>query len=513
MPDSPAAPKTDRKHLQQIIAGLGEGIILVDPDRSIAWANETALAMHGVDDLAGLGRTAGEYRRRFRLRYRNHHVLRPEQYPIERVLAAQLFKHMVVEVTNTAVEDFNRVHQVRSLVLTDDREEPELLVLAMQDITERFNAEDRFEKTFNANPAPALICRLSDLRYVRVNRGFLEMTGYAQDDVLGRSAYEIDILDHAENKDSLVAALNSGTTIPQTEAVLRLPAGGCKCIIVAGQPIDMGEESCMLFTFIDLDPRKRVEDTLRHTEERFSKAFRLAPVPMTVSTLDDAEVLEVNDAFIETMGYSAEATLGQSMEKLGIWADPQAYGRLEAELGRVGSVHNRDARLKTLDGAQIDCLVSADTVTINGQRCVLSVLQDISERKRTETELIKAVEAVMQDTSWFSRLLVEKLARVRHPGLSPEIATGLLDLTPRERDVLGLMCQGLSDEGIAQTLHVSQHTVRNHVASLYSKLGVHRRAAAVVWARERGITGYEKGGSRDNSRVRSRAEKKMIKKD
>lgn len=141
MTDSPAAPKTDRKHLQQIISGLGEGIILIDPDRSIVWANETALTMHGVDDLAGLGKTAGDYRRRFRLRYRNRHALRPEQYPVERVLAAQIFKHVVVEVTNTAIEDFSRVHQVRSLVLTDDREEPELLVLAMQDITERFNAE------------------------------------------------------------------------------------------------------------------------------------------------------------------------------------------------------------------------------------------------------------------------------------------------------------------------------------------------------------------------------------
>jgi PAS domain S-box-containing protein len=500
MTDSPAAPKTDRKHLQQIISGLGEGIILIDPDRSIVWANETALTMHGVDDLAGLGKTAGDYRRRFRLRYRNRHALRPEQYPVERVLAAQIFKHVVVEVTNTAIEDFSRVHQVRSLVLTDDREEPELLVLAMQDITERFNAEDRFEKTFNANPAPALICRLSDLRYVRVNRGFLEMTGYVQDNVLGRSVYEIDVLDHAEDKDSLIAALNGGNTIPQTEAMLWLPAGIYKCIIVAGQPIDMGEEPCMLFTFIDLDPRKRVEDTLRHTEERFSKAFKLAPVPMIVSTLDEPEVLEVNDAFIETMGYDAEAALGLSMETLDIWEDRQAYRRIVTELERVGSIRNQETRLKTQGGVLIDCLVSADTVTINDRLCVLSVLQDITERKRTEIELVEAVEAVMQDTSWFSRLLVEKLARIRHPRDISESSLGLFDLTPRERDVLGLMCQGLGDDEIAQVLHVSRNTVRNHVTTLYSKLGVHRRAAAIVWARERGITGYEKRDTHQLSR-------------
>lgn len=502
-----SAPRTDRKHLQQIIAGLGEGIMLIDPDHSIAWANETALAIHGVEDLSGLGGTAAGYRRKYRLRYRNHHALRPEQYPMERVLAGQTFSHVVVEVTNTDLDDFTRIHQVRSLVLTDDREEPELMVLAMHDITARFNAEDRFEKTFNANPAPALICRLSDLRYVRVNRGFLEMTGYAQDDVLGRSTYEIDILEHAENKERLICALNEGTTISQTEAMLRLPDGSCKFIIVAGQPIDMGEESCMLFTFIDLDPRKQVEDALRHTEERFSKAFRLAPVPMTVSALEQPQLLEVNDAFIETTGYDADQALGKSMQELGIWADAKAGRQLETELRQTDSVHNREMQLRARDGTLIDCLVSADTVTIHGQRCILSVMQDITERKRSETELIAAVEAVMQDTSWFSRTLIEKLAKIRHPSRTPGKAPELLDLTPRERDVLGLMCQGLNDNEIAHQLHLSHNTVRNHVAALYSKLDVHRRAAAIVWARERGITEYEKR-SRDDGIRRARSPRK-----
>ena len=64
---------------------------------------------------------------------------------------------------------------------------PELLVLVIQDATERFSAEERFERAFNANPAPAIVCRLSDLRCIKVNRGFLEMTGYGRDEAIGRS--------------------------------------------------------------------------------------------------------------------------------------------------------------------------------------------------------------------------------------------------------------------------------------------------------------------------------------
>ena len=74
-----ARPRVDRRQLQQIIAGLGEGILLIDPDRSIAWANETALAIHGCERLEELGADATQYRRRFALKYRNHHRLTAKQ--------------------------------------------------------------------------------------------------------------------------------------------------------------------------------------------------------------------------------------------------------------------------------------------------------------------------------------------------------------------------------------------------------------------------------------------------
>ena len=57
--------RADRRQLQQIIAGLTEGVILIDPDQSISWANEAALAMHGVEELKELGTTVSDYRKRF----------------------------------------------------------------------------------------------------------------------------------------------------------------------------------------------------------------------------------------------------------------------------------------------------------------------------------------------------------------------------------------------------------------------------------------------------------------
>lgn len=488
MPSRTRKPPVDRHQLQQIVSGLSEGVVLIDPAGTVVWANETALAIHGVETLAQFGEDAAAYARTFRLRYRNRHELPAAQYPIRRALRQEAFADVVVEVTRRDDLDFRRIHQVRSLALTDAAGDVESLVLAIQDVSERYEAEQRFERTFAANPAPALICRVADLRYVKVNDGFLEMTGYRREDVLDHSAYEIDVLDGAPEREAAIANLHAGRTIAQTEATLKLPDGSSKYVIVAGQPISLGEEECMLFTFIDLDLRKKAEDALRHSERRFSTAFRLAPVPMMLATLSPARLIEVNEAFLAATGCRIDPLVGDG--EPAVWQDARAFAALLAQVERDGSVRDHEMALHGRDGSTIDCLASAEAVSIDDAPCALCVFQDITERKRSEAELITAIEAVMQDASWFSRTVIEKLALARRSGSKGGQAE-LADLTPREREVLGLICEGLSDADIAHTLRMSRHTVRNHVATIYSKIDVHRRSAAVVWARERGIVGYE----------------------
>lgn len=493
MNDQVLRTQTDRRQLQQIIAGLTEGVILIEPDQRILWANEAALAMHGVDSLEGLGADTGEYRERFRLRYRNNHPLQEGQYPAERLVAGECFSDVVVEVFPAADEDTRWVHRVRGLVLTTPEDKPDCLVLILHDATEWASAEQRFEKTFNANPAPAVICRLSDYRYVKVNVGFLEMTGYTRDQVIGRSVYELDVLDQAERRELAVERLGAGETIPQMEASLRVAEGGRKCVVVAGQPIEVGEEACMLFTFTDLEPRKKAEEALRKSEERFAKAFRMAPVPSLVLYGDDLQALDINQAFSETFGYQAEELLGESTVACGLWLDGGAE-RLGELLAQSGSVRNVQLRLQHKDRNGLDCLVSAEAVSLNEQDCVLVALLDISDRRRTEMELVHAIETVMQDASWFSRTLIEKLANVRRanaPGTGAELA----DLTAREREVFDLICQGLADKEIAKELGLAPNTVRNHVATIYAKLDVHSRGEAIVWARERGFAPEPRNGN------------------
>ena len=472
-------------HLQQIIAGLTEGIILVEPDGTLCWADDTALDLHGAKTLAELGGTAAGYAKHFQLAYPGGEALRPADYPIQQLLAGTTIDRALVTVTRRA--DGKRwVHEVRTMILTDADGKPDSLVVILDDETERFNAEERFERAFGANPAPAIIVRLSDMRYVKVNTGFLELTGYLHAALIGHSMHEIDVLRGAERRDLAVKRLHEGHTIPQMEGCLLTADGRDKTVLLGGQPLEIGDEDCMLFTFADLHPRQQAQEALRQSEERFSKAFHMAPGPMAILALDGLRILDVNAAFTAATGWRREEIVGRGEGEIGMWGQGELRDTLERHIKQAGHLHSADIQLRAKNGALRDCLLSADTVEIHGVRCILSVMQDITERKQTETELMNAVQSVLQDTSFLGQAIVEKLAsltRAKGAGDTPELSA----LPARAREVLGLVAQGLADDEIAGKLGITRNTLRNHIAAIYAKLGVHRRSAVIVWARERGL--------------------------
>jgi DNA-binding NarL/FixJ family response regulator len=131
--------------------------------------------------------------------------------------------------------------------------------------------------------------------------------------------------------------------------------------------------------------------------------------------------------------------------------------------------------------------MSTVDVTINGEPSLLCVIQETSESNEPERDIIAAIQAVMADTSWFTRTIIEKVKALRQ-GTPPDAANDISALSAREREVLGLICEGKSDGDMSEILHLSPNTVRNHIMALYRKIGVNRRTAAIIWARERGVT-------------------------
>jgi DNA-binding CsgD family transcriptional regulator len=175
-----------------------------------------------------------------------------------------------------------------------------------------------------------------------------------------------------------------------------------------------------------------------------------------------------------------------------VWMDRTARRRVDGEL------RNLALPLARSEADSLDCFVSPVDLTINGENVTLGVIQEADAQKRGP-DLFAAIESVLADsTSWFTRTVMEKLRTVSEgrntDQMAPPASNGTVQLdmlSAREREVLELICEGMSDVQMAAMLGLSENTVRNHIAALYRKIGVNRRTAAVIWARERGITGRD----------------------
>lgn len=465
------------------MAQLLDGVIVIDPTGTILSANEAALRMHGVAKIEELGGTAEGYAERFSLWSEDRRRLKHREYPLFRLLAGESFPDLTVQVAPMGEGEARWVHRARDVTLDEDGGEPDYLAMVVSDVSERFDAEARFKAMFQANPAPATVVRLRDGRIVRANPGFLELTGYQAERLFGRTVFGLDLIQNAPDPVDVRRRIEAGEVVPQTEADLLVADGSKRKVLFAGQPIDVTDEDALLLTFADLEPRRQAQEALAASERHLAAVFEMAPVAMVVTRDADHRVASVNAAFRRLTGYQSDETVGHTADDLRLWNSAEQRAAAERDVAEHGGFRNRDGRLLPSDGAPVDCLVSAETINLHGAPCVLWVYQDITERRRTEVELVDAIDEVMKDASWLSRSIIDKLATLRRPNAGKPA----VELSPREREILELICDDMDDARIAERLTLSRNTVRNHVARLYSKIGVNRRSGAVIWGRERGM--------------------------
>lgn len=482
-PSHPAGQRPTLRHLEQLMAQLLEGVILLDPTGMILSANAAALAMHGVATADELGGTAEEYARRFTLWTADRRLLKRREYPIFRLLAGDSVPDMVVEVAPAGENEARWVHQVRDVVMDVDGGEPDYLAVVLSDVSARYDAEARFNAMFRANPAPAIIVRQQDLRIVAINPGFVSLTGFQQEQLVGRSLFGLDLLGGLPDRTAVRQQMEAGEIVQQTDAELLTATGARRLVLFAGQPIDVTEEDALLLTFADLQPRRDAELSLAAGERHLQAVFEMAPVAMAITRASDHRITSVNAAFRQLAGREGNEMLGRTMAELGLWETDEQGAEIAAEIARDGSTRARDARLLSHQQVVVDCAISAEHIEVQGSPCVLWIFQDVTERRRSDAELRAAIDEVVKDTSWLSRSILDKLATLRKPGPRPAPA----NLSPREQEILDLVCDDLDDGTIGERLSISRNTVRNHVASIYAKIGTSRRSGAVVWGRERGM--------------------------
>jgi PAS domain S-box-containing protein len=127
---------------------------------------------------------------------------------------------------------------------------------------------------------------------------------------------------------------------------------------------------------------------LRFAEEKFSKAFLLSPDAMIITELESGRIIEVNDSFERLFGRTREETLGRTTVAIGEFNTPEEREAFVTPLRTTGSIHQIERQIRNAAGQLVAVIHSAECFDLAGQKCVVTIIQDITERKRAQAALL-----------------------------------------------------------------------------------------------------------------------------
>ncbi len=138
--------------------------------------------------------------------------------------------------------------------------------------------------------------------------------------------------------------------------------------------------------------RRRSEEALKASEERFFKVFQSNPIPMTIATIGEGRLSDVNERAIELSGYTREEMIGRTAVDIGLWAYPEERDRLIAQIREAGFVRDRLAHFRTKAGRVAPALWSADRIRLGEHDLLLTTIHDISQQVEAQEKLRQSEE-------------------------------------------------------------------------------------------------------------------------
>jgi PAS domain S-box-containing protein len=153
---------------------------------------------------------------------------------------------------------------------------------------------------------------------------------------------------------------------------------------------------------------KRLHMAIQGQEEKYFRTFHSSPYAILFTRLSDGKIMEVNQGFVKITGYSCEEAVGQTTHELNLWAHEKDRATVIAQLAEGQEVRGAEFQIRKKSGEAFTALLSVVPITLNSEKCLLSSINDITERKCAEEErerLISEREKALSEVKILSGLL------------------------------------------------------------------------------------------------------------
>jgi PAS domain S-box-containing protein len=291
----------------------------------------------------------------------------------------------------------DRMVRVNAKPLFRDRGEITGAIATFDDITELKKAEqalmaseDEYRSLFD-NMSDGLACcqmifednyKPVDFVYLKVNAAFEKITGLSKEQVIGKK----------------VSQAIPGTREAHPELIERYGrvalTGKSENFDIFFKPLSLWlhvstystEKGHFVAIFENIDDRKKAEEALKESEERFSKAFTNSQAASAITRFEDGLYIDVNESFVRLSEFTKDELIGHTPWELKIY-DPDERTKIVGIVRAKGLVRDYELYAKTKTGKAKTVLFSMQPIVLNGQECAITTFIDITDRKEAEEAL------------------------------------------------------------------------------------------------------------------------------
>lgn len=250
-------------------------------------------------------------------------------------------------------------------------------------------SRERFYKIFHTAANPMAITRIRDGLIVDVNESFQEFSGFRQEELVGRTTSECGLWADAKQRDAAIQILQTRGKVSGFEILMRSKSGEIFAAIFSGDPITVNSEPCMLSMAINITERKKAEDALRRSEDKYRTLVENSLQGLAI--IQDLRIVYCNHTFADILGYSIEELLSMNPRQvLGLVAlnDRELLLRRNRERMEGKVVPSRyEHKAVKRDGTVIWVEALISLTEYLGKPAVQATYIDISSRKEAEQRI------------------------------------------------------------------------------------------------------------------------------
>ena len=383
--------RESRENLRITLSSIGDAVISTDIHGNVVHMNPVASRLTKWNEEEASGKPLAEI---FHIinAYSREEIENPVKKVFETGKVVGLANHTVLIAKN------GKEYQIADSAapIRDENGSITGIVLVFRDVTEDYEKSRKIEESeaflkavfHSIQDGISVLNKDLTIRYVNP---VMEKWYQQNLPIIGKKCFECyHNADSPCNSCPTIRCMETGKT--ESEIISGTPSTGSpvQWLELFSYPltdIETGEVNGVIEFVRDITQRKQAEKSLKESEERFRLAFDTNPDAIAISRVADGSFVDVNEGFTQITGYSHDEMLSLSSDQIQIWHDSNDRNRLIKTLKDHGQVQNFEARFQIKNGNNIDGIMSAALIQLNGEQVILSISRDITKIKQREKEL------------------------------------------------------------------------------------------------------------------------------